>query len=134
MLDMGFGPNVEKIVNHPTMHPKGIRRVCMFSATFPDEVQALAATYMEDYIFVTTGIVGGTNPDVEQLFFQCSKRDKRAKLIEVLQDLGGAKTILFVNSKKTADFVAAFSCNNNLQSPASMVSVNENRKCLFRSF
>ncbi|XP_059350900.1 ATP-dependent RNA helicase DDX4-like [Daphnia carinata] len=116
MLDMGFGPNVEKIVNHPTMHPKGIRRVCILSATFPDEVQALAATYMEDYIFVTTGIVGGTNPDVEQLFFQCSKRDKRAKLIEVLQDLGGAKTILFVNSKKTADFVAAFSCNNNLQS------------------
>lgn len=87
----------------------------MFSATFPDEVQALAATYMEDYIFVTTGIVGGTNPDVEQLFFQCSKRDKRTKLMEVLQDLGDAKTIVFVDSKKTADFVAAFLCNNNLQ-------------------
>ncbi|XP_059350949.1 probable ATP-dependent RNA helicase DDX4 [Daphnia carinata] len=116
MLDMGFGPNVEKIINYPTMHPKGIRRVCMFSDAFPDEVQELAATYMEDYIFVTTGIVDGTNPGVEQLFFQCSKRDKRAKLIEVLQDLGCAKTILFVNSKKTADFVAAFSYNNNLQS------------------
>ncbi|XP_059350996.1 probable ATP-dependent RNA helicase vasa-like [Daphnia carinata] len=115
MLDMGFGPDIEKIVNHPTMPPKGIRRVCMFSATFPDEVQALAASYMEDYIFVTTGIVGGTNPDVEQLFFQCSKRDKRAKLIEVLQDIGDAKTIVFVDSKKTADFVAAFLCNNNLQ-------------------
>ncbi|XP_032788085.2 probable ATP-dependent RNA helicase vasa-like [Daphnia magna] len=116
MLDMGFGPDIEKMVNHPTMPPKGIRRVCMFSATFPDEVQALAATYMEDYIFVTTGIVGGTNPDVEQLFFQCSKRDKRTKLMEVLQDLGDAKTIVFVDSKKTADFVAAFLCNNNLQS------------------
>ncbi|XP_057367459.1 probable ATP-dependent RNA helicase DDX4 [Daphnia carinata] len=115
MLDMGFGPNFEKIVNHPTMHPKGIRRVCMCSATFPDEVQALAATYMEDHIFVTTGIVGGPNPDVEQLFFQCSKRDKRAKLIEVLQDLGDAKTIVFVESKKTADFVASFFCKNNLQ-------------------
>ncbi|XP_057380279.1 probable ATP-dependent RNA helicase DDX4 [Daphnia carinata] len=124
MLDMGFGPNVEKIVNHPTMHPKGIRRVCMFSATFPDEVQALAATYMEDYIFVTTGIVSGNNPDVEQLFFQCSKRDKRAKLIEVLQDLGDAKSIVFIDNKKTTDFVAAFLCNKNLQS----TSIHGDRK------
>lgn len=87
----------------------------MFSATFPEEVQALAAGYMEDYIFVTTGTVGGTNPDVKQEFHQCARNEKRTKLMEVLQNVGEARSIVFVESKKTADFVAAFLCNNSLQ-------------------
>jgi superfamily II DNA/RNA helicase len=49
----------------------------MFSATFPDEVQALAVNYMENYIFVTTGTVGGTNPDVQQVFFSHVRAMKR---------------------------------------------------------
>ncbi|XP_046633385.1 ATP-dependent RNA helicase vasa-like isoform X2 [Daphnia pulicaria] len=115
MLDMGFGPDIEKIAAHPTMPPKGIRRTCMFSATFPEEVQALAANYMEDYIFVTTGTVGGTNPDVQQTFYECARNEKRTKLIEILRELGEAKTIVFVDSKKTADFVAVFLCNSDIQ-------------------
>jgi len=87
----------------------------MFSATFPDEVQTLAYNYMVDYIYVTTGTVGGTNPDVKQEFHQCVRNEKRTKLMEILQRLGEAKIIVFVDSKKTADFVAAFLCNNNIQ-------------------
>jgi probable ATP-dependent RNA helicase DDX4 len=87
----------------------------MFSATFPEEVQALAANYMEDYIFVTTGTVGGTNPDVQQTFYECARNEKRTKLIEILRELGEAKTIVFVDSKKTADFVAVFLCNSDIQ-------------------
>ena len=135
MLDMGFGPDIEKIAAHPTMPPKvifrfhfqfstlkhvislqGVRRTCMFSATFPEEVQALAAGYMEDYIFVTTGTVGGTNPDVDQVFHQCQRNEKRTKLMEILNDeVREKKAIVFVESKKTADFVAAFLCNNSIQ-------------------
>ena len=71
---------------------------------------------MEDYIFVTTGTVGGTNPDVDQVFHQCPRNEKRAKLQEILQqDVGDKMAIVFVESKKTADFVAAFLCNNNFK-------------------
>lgn len=88
----------------------------MFSATFPVEVQQVAKEYLvRDYIFVTTGNVGGTNPDVLQEFYQVARNEKRTKLMEVLRDIGDAKVIVFVESKKTADFVAAFLCNNSLQ-------------------
>ena len=83
----------------------------MFSATFPDSVQELAGTYMHDYIFVTTGKVGGTNPDVIQEFHEVTRGDKKNKLKEVLTDVGDAKTIVFVESKKTADFIAAYCCH-----------------------
>lgn len=88
----------------------------MFSATFPAEVQVMAKKYLvPDYIFVTTGNLGGTNPDVLQEFFEVPRNEKRNKLMEVLQDVGDSKTIVFVDSKKSADFIAAFLCNNNLQ-------------------
>lgn len=88
----------------------------MFSATFPPEVQQMAKKYLvPDYIFVTTGNVGGTNPDVYQEFIEVSRNEKRTKLMEVLTGIGDSKVIVFVESKKTADFIAAFLCNNNLQ-------------------
>lgn len=115
MLDMGFGPEIEKIASHPTMPPVGKRQTLMFSATFPGDVQQLAGNYLHNYIFVTTGTVGGTNPDVRQEFHEVARNEKRSKLMEILADIGDAKVIVFVDSKKTADFVAAFLCNNNIR-------------------
>lgn len=87
----------------------------MFSATFPSDVQLLALKYLNDYIFIATGTVGGTNPDVNQEFYEVARSEKRSKLMEILQRIGDAKTIVFVDSKKTADFVAAFLCNNEFK-------------------
>ena len=42
MLDMGFHPEVVKMVEHSSMPKKGERRTLMFSATFPEAVQHLA--------------------------------------------------------------------------------------------
>ena len=42
MLDMGFHPEVQKIVGHSTMTAKDERQTLMFSATFPSAVQHLA--------------------------------------------------------------------------------------------
>lgn len=42
MLDMGFLPEIQRIVNAAEMPPKGTRQTLMFSATFPEEVQQLA--------------------------------------------------------------------------------------------
>ena len=39
MLDMGFEPQIRKIVEQDTMPWVGDRRTMMFSATFPKEVQ-----------------------------------------------------------------------------------------------
>lgn len=39
MLDMGFEPQIRRIVEQDTMPHKGIRHTMMFSATFPKEIQ-----------------------------------------------------------------------------------------------
>jgi superfamily II DNA/RNA helicase len=37
------------------MPPAGLRQTMMFSATFPREIQRLAADFLHDYIFLTVG-------------------------------------------------------------------------------
>lgn len=44
----------------------GERQTFMFSATFPREIQQLAADFMQDYIFLAVGRVGSASKDVTQ--------------------------------------------------------------------
>ena len=60
----------------------------MFSATFQEDVQHLAGKFLNNYVFVTIGIVGGACSDVEQVFYQVDKFDKRTKLFEILKEVG----------------------------------------------
>jgi ATP-dependent RNA helicase DDX3X len=39
MLDMGFEPQIRKIVEQMDMPPPGSRQTMLFSATFPKEIQ-----------------------------------------------------------------------------------------------
>jgi len=48
MLDMGFEPQIRRIVEKDTMPPTGQRRTMMFSATFPKEIQV--------HIQITSGL------------------------------------------------------------------------------
>lgn len=42
MLDMGFGPEMKKLISCPGMPSKEQRQTLMFSATFPEEIQRLS--------------------------------------------------------------------------------------------
>lgn len=39
MLDMGFEPDMRKLVNSQGMPPKEERQTLMFSATYPEDIQ-----------------------------------------------------------------------------------------------
>ena len=71
MLDMGFMPEIQKMVENedmPKKAPEGNRQTLMFSATFPDEVQESAQEFLaDDYLFLTVGLVGGACSDVKQV-------------------------------------------------------------------
>lgn len=58
----------------------------MFSATFPEDIQHLAGRFLNNYLFVAVGIVGGASTDVEQIFHQVSKYEKRKKLNELVEE------------------------------------------------
>ena len=88
MLDMGFGPDIKKIIEMFGMPPKTERQTLMFSATFPEEIQRLAAEYLNDYLFLAIGNVGGANTDVSQFVFEVDRLAKREKLVEILTESG----------------------------------------------
>lgn len=54
MLDMGFEPQIRKIVEQMDMPPPGMRQTLLFSATFPKEIQVFHDLYSDsqlDYFF-----------------------------------------------------------------------------------
>ncbi|XP_037552765.1 probable ATP-dependent RNA helicase DDX4 [Nematolebias whitei] len=115
MLDMGFEPVMRRLVGSPGMPSKESRQTLMFSATYPEDIQRLAADFLKaDYLFLAVGIVGGACSDVEQKFVQVTKFDKREQLLDILRTTGSERTMVFVETKRLADFIAAFLCQEKL--------------------
>ncbi|XP_014029928.1 ATP-dependent RNA helicase DDX3X isoform X1 [Salmo salar] len=125
MLDMGFEPQIRRIVEQDTMPPKGIRQTMMFSATFPKEIQMLARDFLEDYIFLAVGRVGSTSENITQKVVWVEDGDKRSFLLDLLNatvipsdapDVQEAAvtpgkeslTLVFVETKKGADALEDF--------------------------
>nr|XP_057938884.1 DEAD-box helicase 3 X-linked a isoform X4 [Doryrhamphus excisus] len=126
MLDMGFEPQIRRIVEQDTMPPKGIRQTMMFSATFPKEIQILARDFLEDYIFLAVGRVGSTSENITQKVVWVEETDKRSFLLDLLnatvipnevQENGteptempgkDSLTLVFVETKKGADALEDF--------------------------
>lgn len=131
MLDMGFKDDIVKMVRNPNMPGKGSRRTMMFSATFPDEIQKMAFEFLsDDYLFLGIGRVGGACKDVAQKFEQVEQYDKREKLLNIIRESQGKnngaikKTLVFVETKKTADFLASYMC----QSKVNATSIHGDRQ------
>ncbi|XP_077792500.1 putative ATP-dependent RNA helicase DDX4 isoform X3 [Podarcis muralis] len=115
MLDMGFGPDMKKLISSPGMPSKENRQTLMFSATFPEEIQRLAGEFLKaEYLFVVVGQVGGACSDVQQTILKVNQYDKREKLVEILNGTGDKRTMVFVETKKKADFIATFLCQENI--------------------
>ncbi|XP_045349465.1 probable ATP-dependent RNA helicase DDX4 isoform X3 [Leopardus geoffroyi] len=115
MLDMGFGPEMKKLISCPGMPSKEQRQTLMFSATFPEEIQKLAGEFLKsDYLFVAVGQVGGACRDVQQTILQVGQYSKREKLVEILRNIGDERTMVFVETKKKADFIATFLCQEKI--------------------
>uniref|UniRef100_A0A8C6AJH1 RNA helicase n=1 Tax=Monodon monoceros TaxID=40151 RepID=A0A8C6AJH1_MONMO len=115
MLDMGFGPEMKKLISCPGMPLKEQRQTLMFSATFPEEIQRLAGEFLKsNYLFVAVGQVGGACRDVQQTILQVGQYSKREKLVEILRNIGDERTMVFVETKKKADFIATFLCQEKI--------------------
>ncbi|KAK2716661.1 hypothetical protein QYM36_006966, partial [Artemia franciscana] len=60
----------------------------MFSATFPNEVQELAAEFLKNYIFVTVGRVGRACTNVLQEVVEIDAKSRINRLLEILTEKG----------------------------------------------
>ncbi|XP_017893478.1 putative ATP-dependent RNA helicase Pl10 [Ceratina calcarata] len=109
MLDMGFEPQIRRIVQEDMMPPTGERQTLMFSATFPKEIQMLARDFLSNYIFLAVGRVGSTSENITQKIVWVEEQEKRSYLLDLLQasnftdPSAESLTLVFVETKKGAD-------------------------------
>ncbi|KAF8331477.1 P-loop containing nucleoside triphosphate hydrolase protein [Cantharellus anzutake] len=107
MLDMGFEPQIRKIVSQ--IRPD--RQTLMFSATWPKDVQKLAAAFLKNPMQVNIGSTELTaNHNIEQILEICTEYEKRGKLLKHLDQISSenAKVLIFVATKRVADEITKF--------------------------
>ena len=98
MLDMGFQPQVDRIVRRM---PKQ-RQTMFFSATLDGPVGRLARAYTDEPVLHEVESVGETVEGLDHQFVQVSAQGKVDALIELLGH-DGELTLVFVRTKRGAD-------------------------------
>ncbi|KAM4530881.1 putative ATP-dependent RNA helicase DDX17 isoform 2-T2 [Odontesthes bonariensis] len=103
MLDMGFEPQIRKIVDQ--IRPD--RQTLMWSATWPKEVRQLAEDFLKDYVQINVGALElSANHNILQIVDVCMENEKDQKLMQLMEEIMAEKenkTIIFVETKKRCD-------------------------------
>ncbi|KAG9232614.1 ATP-dependent RNA helicase ded1 [Amylocarpus encephaloides] len=113
MLDMGFEPQIRRIVEGEDMPGVQGRQTLMFSATFPRDIQMLARDFLKEYVFLSVGRVGSTSENITQKVEYVEDIDKRSVLLDILHTHGAGLTLIFVETKRMADSLSDFLINQN---------------------
>ncbi|MFF1909902.1 DEAD/DEAH box helicase, partial [Kitasatospora sp. NPDC058218] len=101
MLDLGFLPDVEKII---TMLPAK-RQTLLFSATMPGQVISLARRYMSQPTHIRAAApddTGHTVANTTQHIFRAHSLDKVEMVSRILQADGRGLAMIFCRTKRTA--------------------------------
>ncbi|WP_114800923.1 DEAD/DEAH box helicase [Moraxella canis] len=97
MLDMGFIPDIKRIVRHMPSNTE--RQSLLFSATFNQDVMNLAYRWLHQPAFVEIAPESKTNQSIDQQFYLVTEREKMSALKQILADDSVKKTIVFANRK-----------------------------------
>eukprot|EP00331_Platyophrya_macrostoma_P030090 CAMPEP_0176437136 /NCGR_PEP_ID=MMETSP0127-20121128/18426_1 /TAXON_ID=938130 /ORGANISM="Platyophrya macrostoma, Strain WH" /LENGTH=832 /DNA_ID=CAMNT_0017820673 /DNA_START=6 /DNA_END=2504 /DNA_ORIENTATION=- len=117
MLDMGFIPQIEKIVQYI----RSDRQTLMWSATWPKEVRKLAEDLCKEKpIHIVVGNDDlAVNKAVTQLVKVVSPKAKFDTLLRLIRGIyDGSKILIFCQTKKTSDWVSRTLQNENYRSVA----------------
>jgi superfamily II DNA/RNA helicase len=101
MLDMGFLPDVEKLVSKVP----AVRQTMLFSATMPGQILNLARRYMTQPTHIRASDPGdemATVEAVEQHVWRAHSMDKPELIARILQAKDRGRTIIFTKTKRAA--------------------------------
>jgi superfamily II DNA/RNA helicase len=105
MLDLGFLPDVEKILARTPAQ----RHTMLFSATMPGAVVSMARRYMKQPTHIRAAEPddqGATVKNIKQVVYRAHALDKVEVLARLLQSEGRGRSIVFARTKRTAAKVA----------------------------
>ena len=104
MLDMGFAPDVRRIL---AALPER-RQTMLFSATVSADVDALARRALDDHAAVEIGRRATPADGIEHVIVAVDKLRKRDVLARILQAKPAGRTLVFTRTKYGADKLATF--------------------------
>ena len=104
MLDMGFMPDVEKIIRYTPRR----RQTALFSATMPLVMRVLSRRHMQDPIWIRVRPEEHTVAEVTQRYYEVADRDKGAALVEILDSEQPERALIFRRTKVGVDRVVRF--------------------------
>ncbi|HEY4733734.1 MAG TPA: DEAD/DEAH box helicase [Gemmatimonadaceae bacterium] len=101
MLDMGFAPQLNRIVNDIPRY----RQTLLFSATMPPEVEALARKYLRKPVVVQVGRRSEAASTVTHAVYPVPRERKNTLLVELLKKPEMDSVLVFTRTKHGADRV-----------------------------
>jgi len=101
MLDMGFAPQVERILRVTPLD----RQTLCFSATMPTEVETLVRRHLVRPVRVDAGVIAKPVAKVTQMLYKAATPEKTPLLLRLLGEERG-QTLVFTRTKHRADRVA----------------------------
>jgi ATP-dependent RNA helicase DeaD len=99
MLDMGFAPDVGRILSHT---PEGSRQTALFSATMPDTIRGIVKRHMRSPRWLAVESEAPTVDTVEQVYYRVDGRDKTRALRSLLDAESAPLAIVFRRTKHGA--------------------------------
>lgn len=103
MLDMGFIPDVSRIMNH--LPPKDRRATMLYSATLTDDVMRLASRWMAEPVKAEVESDHNATDTVRQVVYVVRADDKFKVLFNHIALHPDARAIVFCNRKATTEDV-----------------------------
>jgi ATP-dependent RNA helicase DeaD len=96
MLSMGFKKELDNILKFTA----GRRHTWLFSATMPQEIKKIIASYMSpDALKIEVNKNDITNRDIEHKFLICTNEEKPDVLLQFIQSQGASRGLIFCRTK-----------------------------------
>ncbi len=96
MLDLGFAPDVERILATAARE----RQTGMFSATTPEWVHKMSARYLNDPVVIELQSDGSDGPDIDHVVVEVWGGDKFVVLRRLLEEPTAGGTLVFGRTKR----------------------------------
>jgi ATP-dependent RNA helicase RhlE len=122
MLDMGFKPQVDRIVRRLPRN----RQTMFFSATLDGEVGQLARAYTNSPSHFEAESVGDEPADIEHRFVPVTQDSKVETLVEHLR--GSYSTLVFVRTKRGADRLVTKLARHDVKAAAMHGDMSQNAR------
>jgi ATP-dependent RNA helicase RhlE len=123
MLDMGFLPDIRKILTHLPSR----RQTLLFSATMPDEIRHLAKDVLSDPVALRVDLAAP--PDtVSHAVYPVEQQQKTSLLIELLRRAETGSVLVFTRTKHRAERLACHLAKTGYRAASLQGNLSQSRR------